>query len=404
MKALPILPLLALLAACGSHDSGLTPQASVDTLPGGIVSTTSNRPLNPGEWSLVHERDVAPPAGAPGEMFDPQDLALADDGTLYVVDAKPPVIKVYRPDGSYERNIGRQGSGPGEFTVGYIALRGDALVLQDPRQSRATIYDAATGKPRKTVPTGCCFYAQPGIDARDRAWIPLLPRPDSTGILTQWFLRVSVVTGKVDTVATPEPPAASDVFRWNVTNESGEGYALSVPVPMIPRFMQTVDPAGGLVSGYAASYRIRRSADGRDTVSFFGRVYSPEPVTATEKKLLAESKIKEILAFGAPVNESMLRKAFDPTMIPDVQPAFVRLMVFRTGKALVARRSGDTLQARFDLYGADNRWLDSLEVIEPAFATNSFATAALSAGHLAVVGENSTGLPVIRIYRLAKRE
>lgn len=44
------------------------------------------------------------------------DIAVADDGTIYVLDSQLNEVQVFAPNGEYIRSIGREGEGPGEFT------------------------------------------------------------------------------------------------------------------------------------------------------------------------------------------------------------------------------------------------------------------------------------------------
>ena len=143
---------LVLLAGCGSADARES-LVTIDTLPGGIPNVTTTAPVAQQGWALRHVRDVGPAPGEPGELVDPQDLALADDGTLYVVEQGPATLNVYDSTGRWQRTIGRDGSGPGEFTAAFIAVRGDTLVLQDPAQSRVTVYRASTGEVLSTRPS-----------------------------------------------------------------------------------------------------------------------------------------------------------------------------------------------------------------------------------------------------------
>lgn len=398
--------LLLTLAACTSQDSALQPHAySVDTLPGGITSTVSTAPTEPGMWALHHERDVHPAAGTPGELLDPQDVALADDGTLYLVEDDPAVINVYRPDGTFARSIGGAGAGPGEFTGGFIALHGDTLVLQDPRQSRATVYRASTGEVLSIRPTACCFWSPIRVDAKGRAWLPMMAPPDTAGAPTRSFLTLLLAGGEADTVLVPEDPAVADEPRWRVTGNNGQ-MKMTMPVPLQPRAHEEVDPTGGLITGYSRNYELRRTTDGRDTVALFGRSFTPVPVTGAERQSLIDERVRQQLAGGG-VNgpdEILLRKAFDPSLIPDQRPAYQRLYVDGSGRTFVMQAAADTMAVHFDLFGPNGIWLDSLTLPEPGWARQAYASVAFSKDHLAVVGEDANGLPIVRIYLLERME
>jgi hypothetical protein len=69
-------------------------------------------------------------------------MAIATDGTTFVVDAGDQLVKVYSARGAFLRSFGRQGSGPGEFMLpGRIVLSGDTVIVFDVRQSRVSRFN-----------------------------------------------------------------------------------------------------------------------------------------------------------------------------------------------------------------------------------------------------------------------
>jgi len=55
------------------------------------------------------------------QMFSlPIDLALSKEGLIYVLDSKDNNIKVFQENGSFIKCLGREGSGPGEFSRPWI--------------------------------------------------------------------------------------------------------------------------------------------------------------------------------------------------------------------------------------------------------------------------------------------
>ena len=141
------LSLLAmLLASCGGARATTLSRAVTDTLPGGIVRVMSSGPT---AWTdstgarLVGEGRFQGQDGTPAELGEPGSIAVDDAGRIYVADRKPAGIKVFTPDGKLVRVIGREGEGPGEFRVGFIAVRGAHLVLHDPQLARTSVWDTS---------------------------------------------------------------------------------------------------------------------------------------------------------------------------------------------------------------------------------------------------------------------
>src|SRR4051812_24661330 len=64
-----------------------------------------------------------------GVLRFPQAAALGPDGTIYVGDQLSHVIQVFGPDGVFRREIGSPGTGPGQLTaVGGVAVAADGTV------------------------------------------------------------------------------------------------------------------------------------------------------------------------------------------------------------------------------------------------------------------------------------
>src|SRR5690606_3453632 len=55
------------------------------------------------------------------------------------------------------RNIGREGDGPGEFRNGMFGIAGDKLFVQDPNNTRLTVFDTA-GTFLQSAPSQCCYW------------------------------------------------------------------------------------------------------------------------------------------------------------------------------------------------------------------------------------------------------
>lgn len=63
---------------------------------------------------------------------DPRSFAVNSEGAIYLLDRQVPVIRMYGSDGTFVRNVGREGGGPGEYkSPGAIAvLPDDRLIVR----------------------------------------------------------------------------------------------------------------------------------------------------------------------------------------------------------------------------------------------------------------------------------
>ena len=88
----------------------------------GTACSPAPLPVDTGVWgqaTAVEELRIGVEAGEDEYMFGSiRGVAAAPDGTIYVGERRPPVVRVYDSEGNFVRNIGRQGQGPGEFQYG----------------------------------------------------------------------------------------------------------------------------------------------------------------------------------------------------------------------------------------------------------------------------------------------
>jgi DNA-binding beta-propeller fold protein YncE len=75
------------------------------------------------------------------ELTEPRSVALDATGGVYIADSKPAVIKQFGPGGGFIRSFGREGGGPGEFRIAFLATAPRVLVVHDAESSRTSVFD-----------------------------------------------------------------------------------------------------------------------------------------------------------------------------------------------------------------------------------------------------------------------
>lgn len=390
---------VTLLAAC-SGTSGSERLVTIDTLPGGIPLVISTAPLESGRWSLIHERDVQPGEGEPGELGAPADIALADDGTLYVVESSPVSIGVYGPDGRYLRSIGRSGGGPGEFNSAWIALRGDTIAIQDPSQARGTTINLVNDSVVSIRPTAGFYWYPIDIDGSGRAVARMMTQSDS-GPPALSFIRFAMTGNTTDTVAVRLRPKPEGLKEWVVRR--GGNAVMSMVVPLRPTDVVTPDPIGGFVTGWSGEYRIAAVSNSSDTAMVFGRPWTASAVTGAEKQAMVDEVIRSFDLNAMQFTETALREGFVPDAIPDQGPAFVAIHADPAGRRWVQLSTPDTATTTIDLFDPEGRWLDQIHVPADHWPRQGWEPIAFSQDRVATIGEDDDGLPLIRIYRIEHR-
>jgi hypothetical protein len=392
-----------LVAACGDGGAGGGVGVVVDTLPNGAVRTISAAPVDSGRWSFELLREIQPPEGDPGEILQPTDVDITDDGTVLVAEGGAAHVKVFGPDGSYLRTIGGTGEGPGEFRVAFLATRGDTLFVQDPRVARGSTFLISTGEFLTSRLTACCYWAPVGIDGSGRAVLSAMRRERADSQPSMTFVRAVLGSTAADTVDVPYRRASGDRARWEVRD--GDRMQMTVTVPLRPQELQVADPRGAFVTAWSGEYLLRATSDGQDTTALYGRPFSPLMVTSVEKQALVDARVASMRAGGGPtsVPEQTLRAAFVVDYIPDVRPPFERFSLDAAGRTWVQRSYADTSVVEFDLFDTDRRWLDIVRAPGSLWPSATWTPIAWGRELVAVPGEDADGRPLVRVFRVVRR-
>lgn len=388
------------LLGCAGAAADSPPVARVDTLPGGLLSITSDAPAwrdSTRAWSLVEELRFGGDEGTPGELIDPQSFTADGEGRLYVVDTKPSVIKVFGRQGNFIRTIGREGSGPGEFRVGYIAVRNEHLVLHDPQQGRTSVFDTS-GTFVKSSVTFCCYWGDIMLDSAMRIVLPamIIPR-DGERVTGAPYARYDLELTPLDTMIVPN---ITEQKVWNFTAPGPDGRPqgrMTMLVPWTPRMHHALHPWGGAIRGNSSEYRLVRSTSGGDSIWMASRPWTPEPIPDDQRKARWEQSISSA---GKTVGEPRARQAAKLEDLPTTAPAFTRLGVDEDGNIWARRLIGsDSTQTTFDVFDARGTWMGPISI---PYGIAEYGGAWFGKGAIYVKTEDENGRPAI--VRLAVRK
>lgn len=92
--------------------------------------------------TVVEELSIGVDVGAEEYMFGGiEDLDVGTDGSIYVRQSQPVSIRQYDRDGTFVRDIGGEGQGPGEYQYPEIEVLGDGRVaVLDLRSNRLSLF------------------------------------------------------------------------------------------------------------------------------------------------------------------------------------------------------------------------------------------------------------------------
>ncbi len=139
-------PALVFAAACGGEAGGAADWAGTveDSAGVQLVLNTLTPLWGQGDaWTLEDVMTIGEAAGNPDYQFGQiSGIGVTTDGRIILVDQQAQHLKIFSPEGTYERTIGQPGSGPGEFGPGVgpvLVGRGDTLIIPDLGNQRVNV-------------------------------------------------------------------------------------------------------------------------------------------------------------------------------------------------------------------------------------------------------------------------
>lgn len=152
--------------ACGAPGDGSA--GSVEVRDSAGIALIEPSPADPGvggPWHVQQELILGGDTGDGAPVFGyVSDLAVDDEGRIYVLDQQASRVSVFDSAGAFVRSFGGPGEGPGELgpQATSVLARGDTILVADWSQDRLTRY-ARDGSLVSTEPI-------PGEDAARTWW------------------------------------------------------------------------------------------------------------------------------------------------------------------------------------------------------------------------------------------
>jgi hypothetical protein len=396
-------PLVLFAAACASAE-GASDHFVVDTMPSGIIRITSDAPNgwrdSSRAWRFEEVRRFSGEEGTDAALVEPRSLAVDGAGRVYVSDVKPSAIKVFGPDGNLIRQIGREGEGPGEFRVAFIAVWHDRLVVHDPQQVRTSVFDTS-GAYLTSWRSACCYWTEIGVDTAGLIYIPVplfssAPEPDQGEPKGQPWARYTMDGRVVDTLRVP---IRSEGRTWTIRAGSGakNKMIMSTNVPFTPLQLTALHPMGGFVLGWSEGYEIAVSPNGRDTVRLLRRAWQPDPIPEAQRVAGVE---RQVGWMRESFDEATIRSIAKLSDVPTSAPAFTDLDVDREGNVWARQLIGsDSTRTTWDVFDRRGVWLGKVTL---SGRLGGEAATYFRNGGLYGMTEDDLGRPIVVHYRLAR--
>ena len=330
-RAASLLALLSAVVACNG------------TAPGDSVP----------QWTLVEDLRIGGADTGSASFSGITALRFGPSGRIWLVEAQAPEIRIFRPDGTFERRIGRAGEGPGEIvaTNGFAFAPGGLVWVPDHRLGRYNLFDT-TGRFISTHPDLIRSYGymwNGGVDAAGRLWDGISLRVDTTyRAALRRFRDTSLTTA--DTLAFP---SCSDRPRRSYKLEAKNGYTI-MSVPFDANEVGALDSTGTYwCSGGIRPAAVAIAIESGDTVATIAYDRPRLPVPPRARDSAIERITKQAREMGAQLP--------DFSQIPESRPAIIGVKVDDGGRVWL--RVPDSTGTRFDLFDRSGKRL--AEVVAP---------------------------------------
>lgn len=284
------------------------------------------------ERRLVPEVEIGAEDGAEEETFGSVVTVLpTQDRGFLIFDDQVPALRLFDSAGTFVKNIGHKGGGPGEFEQvnGITSLPDGRIVVWDATGARLNTYsDTGAFLATSRVPSSGQFGQNvlwSDDQGRSYAWAVL--ERDSIDF-TRGTRGVIVFDGDgkvLDSLPYPvwrEPPPSLIAKSPDGRISSAYGF------PFWPQSVATVARQGGFVSGPGEPYVLYFTHRQGAKPVRVDRDFTPVPVSATER-----SEQRAMVEFG--LRRTDPNWSWTVTDIPADKPAYEELMVAIDGRVWV---------------------------------------------------------------------
>jgi len=318
------------------------------------------------------------------------DVGIDPLGRIWVADGMQQQLKVFEPDGTFVRSVGRKGGGPAEFMgiSGFDWAPDGTLWVLDGGSSRFAVYDTA-GRLVATHPrfSGASVTPWPGGFDREGKLLDIggMRRVGEETVVS--LVDFDRHARPVDTLHLP--PLREEYFGKITSGDARSQRTRQAPVPFSATQIWGMDPEGYVWYARTDHYRLeRRSFDGtvERVVELQNRA---RPVSGADKE--------EILR-----NYRWFQEAggtLDPSRIPDRHPHLANLFFSPEGELWVLPTYFVGEKPLMDVFDLHGRYLGQVQSPVPFL---SHPSPSIRAGRVAAVSRDDDGVDAVVLMRLEK--
>lgn len=357
---------LAALAAACAGDGGNEWQGTVRDSAGIAIVENPTR----GMWSaderptITEVMRIGTTEGAAEQQFGLiAGIDVDADGHIYVLDQQSQSVRVFGPDGTFLREMGGPGGGPGELGQGVFGLlltAGDTVLVPDPAQARITRY-----APDGTVVESTPLNVANGIPMRweltpERTLInqvrtfPVPPQPGQPPSEMRDWLLVRASDGSVRDTIMELPVGQTFQFQ-----QGGARIRLFEPEPV-----WTLATDGRIIFGMNSEYRLNVLDASGQLQRIITFPYERRPVTEADQAAFREA-IQEAWQ-NAGVPPAAMDQLLAGLSFAETYPAFANLIGGPDGTVWVQHvRTAEEVAAAGGEFDAQDVGASDFDVFDP---------------------------------------
>jgi hypothetical protein len=291
------------------------------------------------------------------------DIALDEQGNLFVCDYREGNIKKFDASGTFLETIGRSGQGPGEFgsPIETEWSRG-RLYVRELTNMRVSILDG-DGHFLKSVP----------VDMNAGNWWKMRALPDGRFLVQKekvdykdlnapQEVRIDLCSSDLEFVKT--------IYRHEVRRNKyiTEPRRTNVPIPFASSVLWDVLPSGKVLIGYSGQYEFEIHDPDKGKTSSFSHTFSPVEVTAKDKDFYFQGMVTTVGGSGGVVSQKSGAPDYiiKNTEFPKYKPAYHNINIDAEGNIWVQTfpQNARKAEVRMDVFDSAGRFLSNVLVVD----------------------------------------
>jgi hypothetical protein len=339
----------------------------------------------------------------PYQLFEVSDGMRGSDGRLYVLNSSTAELRVFGPDGVFQRSFGRKGSGPGEFRYPTVAwlLGGDSVMVWDAPLGPWVVFspEGSVARVRTVDRSALMTLLGPGAATED-----VRPFRDGRLVAAAWDSRAEneIPTGEMYrpqfrmVLTDPDLAKALPLGTYGGLEQmyvNIDGRRRSAVAYFSPHYHLALGGARTVTLGNGDRFELRTFDEAGRLDRIIRRMFPPRRVSRQEQ----DAARAQIIELNDPARRPILERMYAAIPDQDYFPAHAELWRDALENLWVAAYQWPpTISARWTVYDPDGHLLAEVEAPRPGRLLE------IGADYVLAVERNADDVEQVVLYDLVK--